>query len=599
MHEPTTILQPMARPDPKICSEQKLFARLHGRAHQSLSTGDVRFEIGAQVQFDTYFNVFNIGKWTTHCGLKDIGLQLSGEGTIELTVCIVYANQSPMRLIDEIITLEPSNRLQIQVPLEGRTPHKGVLYFEFRGVSKGVLSDANWYTTQQPLRSPKLALSVTTFRREEAVRTTVNRFKEFVKTSRFGDQMHLFVVDNGKSANIPVSEKVTPIENENYGGAGGFTRGLIEGMERGFTHCLFMDDDASTLMDAVDRTWIFLAYATEPKTAVAGAMITTSHIWAIWENGAEFDGVCRPLHGGTDLREPEQLFRMEHASTPRQSDKFYGGWWFFAFPLEHVEHLPFPFFVRGDDVSFSLVHDFNITTLPGVVSFQESFTEKDSPLTWYLDLRSHLAHHLSLPNVDDGQNGLAVIALWFWARTFLTCHYETMEAINIAIEDVMRGPEYFADNADMAQRRADIGKLQKKERWIPCAVPRERRYRKLNPDLWVTRWFMKLTLNGLLLPGFQYIGDHIVLPTSKRWRIRDHWGVASITYHDASEHKAYTVTHNKRRAIGVSLKTLKLIWTLRKRYPKLKKKWAEEYDRLTDRPYWDQTLGLSKSSEGP
>lgn len=30
---------------------------------------------------------------------------------------------------------------------------------------------------------------------------------------------------------------------------------------------------------------------------------------------------------------------------------------FFAFPVDHVEHLPFPFFVRGDDVSFSLVND--------------------------------------------------------------------------------------------------------------------------------------------------------------------------------------------------------------------------------------------------
>lgn len=596
MPDQITILQTMARPDPAICSEQTMFVRLKGQIHQSLQTGDIRFGAGAIAEFDTYFNLFNIGKWTTHCDLQDIGLQLTGEGRIELTIHIAYADRTWVRLVDEVITLDPDNPQHVPVPLEGQTPHNGVLYFEFRGETRGILSDAAWYTRQSPRRSPKLALSVTTFRREEAVKTTVSRFENYVRTSPLGDHMHMLVVDNGKSAEITASDKVTLIENENLGGAGGFTRGLLEAQERGFSHCLFMDDDASTLMDAFDRTWTFLAYATDPKTAVAGAMVSTRHAWAIWENGAIFDRGCRPLHGGTDLRDPRQLFEMEHASTPHQSDKFYGGWWFFAFPLDQVKHLPFPFFVRGDDVSFSLVHDFNITTLPGVVSFQESFTEKDSPLTWYLDLRSHLAHHLSLSNMDIGQRGITLMALWFWARTFLTCHYETMDAINIALEDVMRGPQFFADNADMAKRRAEIGKLQVVERWVPCPMQPAQKDRHLNPEWWITRTLMKLTLNGLLVPGFRYIGDDVVLPTSERWRIRDHWGVASVTYYDAGDHKSYTVRHNKRRAVATSWRTFKLIWALRKAYPDLKKQWTNEYGRLTDRPFWNEVLHISPTS---
>ena len=50
---------------------------------------------------------------------------------------------------------------------------------------------------------------------------------------------------------------------------------------------------------------------------------------------------------------------MEFATTGPAPDNFYGGWWYFAFPVDQVKHQPFPFFVRGDDVSFSLVHDFN------------------------------------------------------------------------------------------------------------------------------------------------------------------------------------------------------------------------------------------------
>src|SRR5690606_19121749 len=142
---------------------------------------------------------------------------------------------------------------------------------------------------------------------------------------------------------------------------------------------------------------------------------------------------------------------------------FYGGWWFFAFPLHDLRHLPFPFFVRGDDVSFSLANDLRIVTLPGVASVQESFTDKDSPLTWYLDLRSHLAHHLSLPQMERSWKSLYKIVVWFYLRTVLRFHYDSLSAINLAVEDVLKGPSFFTQNADMAGRRKDLKDLTQVE----------------------------------------------------------------------------------------------------------------------------------------
>jgi len=594
--EGLTVLQPVVWPDPEICSERDLFVRLLHKANQSQSTGEIWFNADAHIQFDTYFNLFNIGKWATHCNLNNIGLQINGAGLVEVTVFMTYANRSWGRLVNEVVTLDPDQTQRFDIPLTGQTPEHGVLFFEIRALEAGRLTYAAWDTLQAPRQQPKLALSVTTFRREEAVRKTVARFEDFAATSRFGDHMHMFVVDNGKSAGIQATANVTPIENENLGGAGGFTRGLLEARARGFSHCLFMDDDASTLTDAFDRTWIFLAYATDPGTAVAGAMISTRHAWAFWENGAVFDAGCKPLYGGTDLRDPRQVFAVEYASTPRTPDNFYGGWWFFAFPLEHVKHLPFPFFVRGDDVSFSLVHDFNICTLPGVVSFQESFTEKDSPLTWYLDLRSHLAHHLSLPSMDIGARGIAKMALLFWGRTFVTCHYETMEAVNIAIEDVIRGPQFFADNADTATRRGELGKLRQIEKWQPCATaPAERK--RLNPDNRLMRLAMKLTLNGLLIPGWRHIGNHIAVTSEDRWAIRRHWGAAQATYFDAAARRSYTVRHNKSRACTESWRAARLIMTLYKRYPKLKAEWTLAYPELTEQGFWNKALKMSAATD--
>ncbi len=93
---------------------------------------------------------------------------------------------------------------------------------------------------------------------------------------------------------------------------------------------------------------------------------------------------------------------MEFTSAAQRSPKIYGGWWFFAFPIKQVTRYPFPFFVRGDDINFSLANDFHITTLNGVVSFAEDFSDKESPMTLYLDLRNHMVQHLTLEKMDNG-----------------------------------------------------------------------------------------------------------------------------------------------------------------------------------------------------
>lgn len=583
-------LQAMAWPDPALCTERDLYMRLHGPCGLSYEARRVSFETAGHLQFDTYFNVFNIGKWASHCDLEHIALQLAGTGRVELTVFFAQPEVSWSRVVSEVITLEEGGA-QVDIPLAGRTLGRGVLFFELRALSAGHLTDAAWVTHEAPKRTPDLTLSITTFRREEAVRATAERFDAFAAGSPLKDHLHLIVVDNGQSATLPDSPRITVIGNENLGGAGGFTRGLLAAQERGATHCLFMDDDAATPMQAIERTWTFLAYATDPATAIAGAMISTRHAWALWENGALFDGACRPQHGGLDLRNFGQLLDMEFASTARAPHNFYGGWWYFAFPLDEVAHLPFPFFVRGDDVSFSLVHDFNIVTLPGVVSFQESFTEKDSPLTWYLDLRSHLAHHLSLPSMDIGRARTVKIALWFWARALVPCHYETIAAVNLALKDVLAGPDFFAENADMAERRKTIGALRKDEAWadgIPDAADKIR----INPHRPLPRLLMKITLNGHLLPGFKLIANRVTLPAEMRWNTRPVWGAKEITYTNKLTGQSYTVRHSKARALSETLTTLRLAWRLWRGYAGIKRSWQDAYPRLTGTTFWRGKLKM-------
>lgn len=590
------VIQSLIWPEAGVCTERDLYVRLDGPA--GLDTGPGRapsvvFSEGGKVGFDTWFNFFSLGKWRQHCGLDHLALRLSGEGRVAVSVMLALEDRSWERVENRVVELGETPVIELG-HLGAEVSGGAGVFLELTALGAGRIEAADWLTRDAPRREPDLMISVTTFKREAAVARTAARFADHMENSALQVRIRMLVVDNGQSAEIAPSPHVTVIPNENLGGAGGFSRGLIAARETGATHCLFMDDDASTHMQSLDRTWIFLAHALDPATAVAGAMINATHRWSIWENGARFRFRCRPLHMGTDLRNPFEAMEMDFESTPRMPADFYGGWWYFAFPLEAVRHMPFPFFVRGDDVSFSLVHDFNTVTLNGVVSFQDSFTDKESPLTWYLDLRSHMAHHLSLPMLEAGRWGAWRIAAWFFLRNLPRMHYETLAAINLALEDVMEGPGFFDANADMAARRADLKAMTVEEAWAP-ADPWDLPPVRERPPSVLVRLAMKLCLNGHLVPFYSRLGKRITLEAVNRGHIGMVWGASEITCLSADRTKSYTVRHSKRRAWSEAMRFLRASRRFLKGYDGLRDQWREGYDRLTSEGYWRGKLGLEKA----
>ncbi|MEX0301540.1 MAG: glycosyltransferase family 2 protein [Leisingera sp.] len=600
--EEFTTLQALMWPEPGICTEQDLYLRVQGAAGpagpQGESHGGYRFFAGSSARFDTWFNLFNAGTWKRQCSLQSLSLLLEGEGCFTVTVFAAPRGRSWDRE-DHIVELAPGRPARLDLSaLMAQAGEAAVLFFALQAAGgEAVLAQASWQTAQAPRRQPKLALAVTTFKREAEVARTVERFCGWREHSWMQDHVQLIVTDNGQSVELRPRAGVTVIPNENLGGAGGFTRGLLEARAQGASHCLFMDDDASIHMQSLERTWMLLAYAEDPATAVAGAMISEQHRWAIWENGACFFSRCRPLHMGTDLRDFEETAEMEWQVSGTPPEGLYGGWWYFAFPLDRAEHLAFPFFVRGDDVSFSLVNDFNIVRLNGVVSFQESFTEKESPQTWYLDLRSHMAHHLSLPALDVGARGVLKIAVWFFLRNLPRMHYGTLAAINLAVEDVMRGPQFFDAHADMAQRRGDLKALAGDEAWQALqdihALPP---VRKKAPAAW-KRHLMKLSLNGLLIPGFARLGRQITVQAEHRGALGFCWGAARITFLNADRSKYYTVRHSKAAAWREIRRFARNAGAFLRAYDGLAAEYRMQYGCLTGEAYWLDKLDMVDRTE--
>ncbi len=588
----TPTLQKILWPDAALCpaGDSSLFLRLEGGA--SVEENSVRLPDGGAVVTDTYFNLFSLGKWQNRCALEQLHLEVLGEGSVTVQVFKTTPGGTDT-VVEAALELDPatSRRLDLSGPLGLPEATSGPAVLGLRITAQGAarLTAADWRTDQPPLRRPELALAITTFRREDAVRDAVARFRTFRTQAEQGAHMHLIVVDNGQSAGLHPSADVTPVDNPNLGGAGGFARAILEARARGASHCLFMDDDASVQAGCHERVCAFLAYACDPDTAIAGAMLPEHDPEHLWENGAVFYERCRPQYMGTDLRDAAEVAALDFDTTAPLPAHFYGGWWYFAFPLAPVHHLPFPFFVRGDDVSFSLAHGFNMLTLSGVASVQSSFPDKESPLTWYLDLRSHMAHHLSLPQMEIGRLRVMKIAIWFHLRNIIRCHYDTLAALNLAFEDVLRGPEGFARDPAAEARRAAIRELTVQEAWQPGAPPHEA-VTRIDVSGGLRRLGMKLSLNGHLLPFFASLGNRIHLAVHRRGEVRPLWGAAELTYVDRAGNRHYTVRHSKRRmwreTAPLLANCLRLLW----RYPQLVKAWRDSYPELTSEEYWRRVL---------
>ena len=580
------VLQPLIWPHPEIHTDPALYFRIKGPAFLDRDAQRIEIQPGASVATDRYFNLFPLSDWQRYCGLSDLGLRIEGAGRIGLTVAAARSGSGAREVIATQV-IELSEGMPVEISLPSATDARGVAFVTATALEAGHLSGLEWVSADAPRRQPDIVVVMTTFRREAEARRVAAQF-----SSRLGSEggMRLLVVDNGRSLDLPDLPGVERVANENLGGAGGFARGILEARKAAASHCLFMDDDASAHPESLARVAIWLAYVEDPNTAIAGAMIDAGRPWALWEAGARFDGLCDPLHFGVDLRDSNETLQMAVETSRQPPALLYGGWWLFAFPLAPIRHLPFPFFVRGDDVSFSLANPLKILRPPGIASFQEGFTARETPLNTYLDLRSHLAHLLSLPAFETQGRGVGSVALRFFLLNLMRMRYGALEAINVALDDVLSGPETFGGQGDLSDRRKQMAELRERDGRTLDGAPAERV--RIDPSRSLPRLLMKITLNGHLIPGFRLFGNRIVLAPQDNGRVRDQWGAAMICLVDAESGAAALRVHNKALAAAAFARFLPRLVRLVLRRRRLAETWRGRYGDLTSEAYWRQALGL-------
>lgn len=576
------VLQHLVMPNLAFGAPEEMYARLNNdKVHALMSEGRLLFETGGRASFDTFFNSVTVGAWKTHTAVQDLQLHLRGSGRFIVRLGLHRLGHAHRWLAEQVVTLAPEQ--DIVLPIESWSNlESGMLYFSLEALESGSITAGCFATLTAPQREVKLGIVITHFNRKQWVLPAIARIRnELLKDPLYKDRIELVVVDNSQNITAEEAHGITLIPNKNLGGSGGFTRGLLHLKDQKcFTHCLFMDDDASCEIESIRRAFNLVSHNNTTELAISGSLLRELEPTKLHEKGGGFTGGWRALKHGLDMRHVPDLLEAEN---PREKTD-YGAWWFFLFDISYPKNLAFPFFVRGDDAQFSLQNNFNIATLNGVGCWGEDFWLKEGPLTRYLGARMSFVLGLTHSNLNL-LSMTKIMAQWF-ATSLFSHNYSSARAVRLAISHFIKGPAFFLDNIDASEIRKEISTFASAEKMIPMKKS-DLIFDYPRSDESKSRKALRVaTLNGILVPSIFYKANPVLQQKTFRATFRQIFLYRSVFYQYEPLDLGYVTELNKTTFISESLKFitshLKFVFT----YRKLRKEYKKAMTSMTTEEFW-------------
>ncbi len=542
-----------------------------------------------EVHFDSFFNGFFIETWKANTQIHDLGFCLKGLGDLTLTLSwvrftdksIPWHKRPPMgtQVLHTVRISISDKGFFLPIP-SWKNLEDGMLWVSVKAHGEVTITDGYFYTHTAPCQDVKLGLVVTHFNRKQFLIPAIKRVTEQLLND-YQDKISMVVVDNSQNILPEESGKAIVIPNKNLGGSGGFTRGLIYLKDHGYTHCLFMDDDASCEIESIRRTYALYSYAKpEDRIAVSGTLILEDRADRVYEKGGIYEGgACHPAKLGVCLSAQRGLLEAE-GTEPAVN---YGAWCFYAFAVNHVRNYSFPFFVRGDDILFGLQNAFRTVTMNGVATLIDSFAEKESPMTTYLHFRAE-----SVINMIHENKGVLDLIRKFNSRYLMhlfAYQYATVEAMRLGLQAVLDGPETFEKDVDAKKVRSRIGAIAGLEKMIPINSSEFIEEKDETETRW-QRFFRSITLNGLLVPKTFFKNGIVYQPKGIGCSKKQVFRYRYVGYVLKKQGIGYVTRHSKNQLLYGLVDLIRWDLKILLKLPSIKKQFKEKMNHLTSDKFW-------------
>ena len=407
--------------------------------------GDCVLPPGSEISTDTYFNIFSSSKYGEYTVADEISITtfVSGRMDVQLCSCSDAGEKTvDIRTVDSDVPEEICFSFKIDKLDDSKpTCH----YLLYRAHDNSTIHSFGSYKSDVSRKNVDLGIVICTFKREERVVRNIEKIVSLISDRTYGlaDKVTVYVVDNGRtlSKDVVNYDGVVLIPNNNNGGSGGFTKGMIESRKDKKTHILLMDDDIDMDPNVIYKTFNLISILNDKHKGafILGGMLLPEYPQTQYEAGAEYLSEFKRGKHMLDLSEVSALLRNDKGEPAD-----YGGWWFMAMPSSAADELPFPLFIKLDDVEFGTRRMQDHIVMNGIGIWHDSFESKTNPITDFYFLRRNLLIFYSLNNKHNGM----------WAgvthlRNMLHCIKEGKIREYVftrrAVDDFLKGPEFIAN----------------------------------------------------------------------------------------------------------------------------------------------------------
>jgi galactofuranosylgalactofuranosylrhamnosyl-N-acetylglucosaminyl-diphospho-decaprenol beta-1,5/1,6-galactofuranosyltransferase len=424
--------------------------------------------------------------------------------------------------------------------------------------------------------------------------------------ARLGEGLGPLIVVNQSGEQSPADTlEALFFSQGNFGGAGGFTRGIIEAEQLGATHFLLMDDDAVPDDNSIPKVVEYYTKNPDVQVALHGTMFSQKSPNTVHESGARLVlpleknfHIVRRLAGHKVTS--ENIADDSVLNTDMEID--YGAWWFFACPMVAMKKvgLPLPLFIRGDDREYGVrLKAAGIRTIP-LPGLRVWHPEHDDKLhTWYLYFawRNNFVERAIYCDASS-----LMLAFGFTKKVFyrfLSFQYDAMDYILCGCESYLRGPKAIKENPkneiEFAKSvishwpisfvPADAPPVEN-DSIMPFVTEKIKQSEKKNDTLWI------IVLNGLLFPIKRKLIP-VFLPHALDWfplRNCRKYGLYS-----ALEKRIKLYTLRLSAIVRMFCKAIYVFLHFILKNPSVRKQWKAAFPELTSHAFWRNYLAIDNN----
>ncbi|MDR1497569.1 MAG: glycosyltransferase [Puniceicoccales bacterium] len=400
----------------------------------------------------------------------------------------------------------------------------------------------------------------------------------------------LLVVSQGVRFDWTHDEKTRIFRQENFGGAGGFTRGILEAKKLGATHVLLLDDDAIPDEKSLKKTLDYYMKNEDKMTALHGTMFSNNEPDKIFMAGTWVDEKTFKIKGRLSGYKVANENLEDDPVLWENMEIDYGAWFFFAYPLKVVDKvgLPLPLFIQNDDLEYGIrLKKAGIPTLPlpGLRVWHPEFGTHQKRWYVFFSFRNRLiekAVHTNLSTIAIG----AELTKKFFYR-FLAFQYDEANYITEAIHAYLKGPENLKKNPsqDVLMAKSII------EKWpISFSSADTTKHKRFDAPKDIPLW--REILRALLLNGFFFPKKENLLPVFERgafkWTEVNECRKYGLVSKNEKEIKIYEFFRRKLCGLALAFIWVLFLFFLKNYF--VKKQWKSQFPLLTSEPFWREYL---------